>query len=95
MKTNFVLCVLGAPEFDDILPSWTYFENKDPAEQESLISDVHDVTANAASVIDVCMLRNAESSAVDGDSLNPHVCLYCYMNMMKNCREEPGAFSAE
>ncbi|KAJ0811382.1 hypothetical protein HanPSC8_Chr17g0750101 [Helianthus annuus] len=81
MKTNFVLCVLGAPEFDDILPSWTYFENKDPAEQESLISDVHDVTANAASVIDACMLRDAESSAVDGDSLNPQVCLYCYMNM--------------
>ncbi|KAF5794986.1 hypothetical protein HanRHA438_Chr08g0345831 [Helianthus annuus] len=68
-------------EFDDILPSRTYFENKGPAEQESLISDVYDVTANAASVIDVYMLGEAESSAVDGDSLNPQVCLYCYMNM--------------
>ncbi|KAJ0764468.1 hypothetical protein HanPI659440_Chr08g0292541 [Helianthus annuus] len=69
------------PEFDDILPSRTYFENKGTAEQESLISDVHDVTANAASVIDVYMLGEVESSAVDGDSLNPQVCLYCYMNM--------------
>ncbi|KAM0068585.1 hypothetical protein Hdeb2414_s0002g00074831 [Helianthus debilis subsp. tardiflorus] len=59
------------PEFDDILPSRTYFANKDPAEQESLISNIHDATANAASVIDVCMLGDAESSAVDGDSLNP------------------------
>ncbi|KAJ0771538.1 hypothetical protein HanPI659440_Chr07g0270251 [Helianthus annuus] len=60
-----------SPEFDDILPSRTYFEYKDPAEQESLISNIHDGTANAASVIDVCMLGDAESSAVDGDSLNP------------------------
>ncbi|KAJ0729090.1 hypothetical protein HanLR1_Chr07g0249031 [Helianthus annuus] len=61
------------PEFDDILPSRTYFEYKDSAEQESLISNIHDATANAASVIDVCMLGDAESSAVDGDSLNPQL----------------------
>ncbi|KAI7736794.1 hypothetical protein M8C21_011229 [Ambrosia artemisiifolia] len=59
-----------SPEFDNILPTETYFENNDPAEQESLISDIHDATSNAASVIDVCMHGDADSSAVDEDSLN-------------------------
>ncbi|GKF07595.1 hypothetical protein Tco_0041819, partial [Tanacetum coccineum] len=47
-------------EFDDLLPESHYrrkptetcFENGDPAEQESLVSDIQGATANSASVID-------------------------------------------
>lgn len=59
-------------EFDDILPeshyrrkpAETHLENEDPAEQESLVSDIQGATANSASVID------EKSFAVDEDSSN-------------------------
>ncbi|KAI3793672.1 hypothetical protein L1987_36292 [Smallanthus sonchifolius] len=62
-------CNACSHEFDNVSPTETYFENEDPVEQELLISDVQNVTTKTASVIDVCMLGDADSSAIE-DGLN-------------------------
>ncbi|KAK9061466.1 hypothetical protein SSX86_018647 [Deinandra increscens subsp. villosa] len=65
-------CTACSHELDSVSPTRTYFENENPVEQELLISDIQNDTAKTASVIDVCMLGEADSSesVVDEDSLN-------------------------
>ncbi|KAL8247389.1 hypothetical protein R6Q59_008605 [Mikania micrantha] len=63
-------CNACSHEFNIVSPTETYFENEDPVEQELLIYDIQNANKKAASVIDVCMLGDADSYPVDEDSLN-------------------------
>ncbi|XP_076926306.1 uncharacterized protein LOC143589431 isoform X1 [Bidens hawaiensis] len=63
-------CNACVHEFDYVSPIETCFENEDPVEQELLTSDIQNATTKSPSVIDVCMLGDADSSSVNEDSLN-------------------------
>ncbi|KAL9993503.1 hypothetical protein Hdeb2414_s1027g00974191 [Helianthus debilis subsp. tardiflorus] len=63
-------CNACSHEFGEVSPTETCFENEDPVEQELLISDIQNATAKPTSVIDVCMLGDEDSFAVEEDSLN-------------------------
>lgn len=68
-------------EFDDVSPNEVYFENQDPVEQELLISDNQNATTKTSSVIDVCMLGDAVSSAVDEYGLSSQVCFFVHVDI--------------
>lgn len=74
-------CNACSPEFDNILPTETYYEKENPAEQKSLISDIYGATTNAAaesskevkSGLPTWMLGDANSFDVDENSSNSQV----------------------
>ncbi|KAI7746272.1 hypothetical protein M8C21_000437 [Ambrosia artemisiifolia] len=63
-------CNARSHEFGKVSPTETCFENEDPVKQALLISDIQNVTMKPTSVIDVCMLGDADTFSIEEDSLN-------------------------